>query len=449
MKGGKMLENHITKKEALKRIRNAWSPLVKRESVDIEEASGRILAEDYYARYSLPVVRAAGMDGIAVNFDMFAEGMPDTSKWTRGQEYERVDTGDDFDDRYDTVIPIEWVKEAGSGIILTPSPMGGPRRRGNEKQPDEGMPAQRSDEKAGAQRTRKAGDEPLMHRGMNVRPSGSIIEKGAAVGRKGMRITPIDIAALATGGHSQVQVLKKPVITFIPTGSELVPAGSEIKRGENFDANSPMAAAMLRELGAEVVRKRIIWDDYGELKKVLADALAESDMVLINGGSSKGEEDFNTRLLAEKGKLIFHWVKAAPGRPMSAAVINGRLAVNLAGPTLAAYYGIIWCVRELISDWYGRETPFGFTVRARLENDLPSPPLSLIMRMNVKKDADGCGYLASPASMAGGNRMNRDLPGGKRPGINMPDANGLFITDPDSSAGNKKGDEVEIILVRQ
>lgn len=443
MKGRKMLENHITKKEALKRIRNAWSPLVKSESVDIEEASGRILAEDYYAGYSLPVVRASGMDGIAVNFDMFAEGMPDTSQWTRGQEYEKVDTGDDFDDRYDTVIPIEWVTEAGPGIILTPSPMGGPRRSANEKQ------IKRTDEKTREQRDRDAGDEPLMRRGMNVRPSGSMIEKGAAVGRKGMRITPIDIAALAAGGHSQVQVLKKPVITFIPTGSELVPAGSDIKRGENFDANSPMAAAMLREMGAEVVRKKIIRDDYDELKKVLAEALEESDIVLINGGSSKGEEDFNTRLLAEKGRLIFHWVKAAPGRPMSAAVINGKLAVNLAGPTMAAYYGILWCVRELISDWYGREAPFGFTVKARLENDLPSPPLSLIIRMNVKKDAAGCGYLASPASMAGGRQMDRGQQGGKRPGINMPDANGLFITDPDSSDGNKKGDEVEIILTRQ
>lgn len=79
-----MLNDHISKEEALKKIREAWTPDVKAEVIPLEEAQGRILAQDYRAKYNIPVVRASGMDGIAVNFDLFEEGMPDTKKWDLG-----------------------------------------------------------------------------------------------------------------------------------------------------------------------------------------------------------------------------------------------------------------------------------------------------------------------------------------------------------------------------
>ena len=410
-----MHKENITKKEALDLIRSAWTPTPVIEEAAVADAMGRILAEDCHAKYDLPVVRAAGMDGICVNFDLFENGMPDTSEWQRGVQYDRADTGDDFPDAFDTVLPIEWIKTEGGAIRIEPQKMHGPGGR-----PD------------GA---------PQIERGMNVRPAGSMMKKDALLAKKGMRITAFDIAALATGGYGTVRVIKKPRIAFLPTGSELIPAGSIPQRGQNFDANSLMVSAMLREMGAEVTCFPIEADHKNNLKERLAEALKTNDIVLINGGSSKGEEDFNTRILQEMGEFLFHWIKAAPGRPMSAAVIQGKLVINLAGPTIGAYYGVIWCVKELLSDWYGCEVPWGHEIEAELTEDLMAPPMSIFMRMRVTDEKEASEKARYFASRIGGG------PGRMHPGINQPDANAIYMTDPDQPAP-KKGDVIRVIMVR-
>ena len=428
-----MYKENITKKEALDLIRSAWTPAPVTEEVSVADAMGCILAEDCYAKYDLPVVRAAGMDGICVNFDLFENGMPDTSEWRRGVQYDRADTGDDFPDAFDTVLPIEWIKTEGGVLRIEPQKMHGPGGR-----PD------------GA---------PQIERGMNVRPAGSMMKKDALLVKKGMCITAFDIAALATGGYGSVKVIKKPCIAFLPTGSELIPAGSVPQRGQNFDANSLMVSAMLGEMGAEVSCFPIEADHKNNLKERLEEALQTNDIVLINGGSSKGEEDFNTRILQEMGEFLFHWVKAAPGRPMSAAVIQdqaaasgrqdrdavpeqgNKLVINLAGPTIGAYYGVIWCVKELLSDWFGCEVPWGYEIEAELTEDLMAPPMSIFMRMRVtdeKEESEKARYFAS--RIGGG-------PGRTHPGINQPDANAIYMTDPDQPAP-KKGDVIRVIMVR-
>lgn len=413
-------KENITKKEALELIRSAWTPVSGTEEVTLSEGAGRILAENCCAKYDLPVVRAAGMDGICVNFDLFEDGMPDTTCWQRGVHYDRADTGDDFPDAYDTVLPIEWIKMEDGCIRIEPKKGRGP------------------------------GGDGKLFRGMNVRPAGSMMKKGSLLARKGTRLTAFDIAALVTGGYGGVSVVKKPRIAFLPTGSELIPAGSMPGRGQNFDANSIMAEVMLREMGAEMTVFPIEADHKKTLESRLLEAVQNHDIVLINGGSSKGEEDFNTRILAENGKFLFHWVKAAPGRPMSAAVINGKLVINLAGPTIGAYYGILWCVRELLADWYGCNVPWGHEIEAELTEDLMGPPMSIFMRMQVtERDAEVDGRLDQTDAGHSRYLVSRigGGPGRMHPGINQPDANAVYMTDPERPAP-KKGDVIRVTMVR-
>lgn len=469
-----MNRENITKQEALDLIRGAWTPAPGTEEVALSECAGRVLAEDCFAKYDLPVVRAAGMDGICVNFDLFEDGMPDTTGWQRGVHYDRADTGDDFPDAFDTVLPIEWIKMEEDGIRIEPKKMHGPGgkpQRGNAsgKNVKEGFGDRRSD------------DGPQITRGMNVRLAGSMMEKGALLAQKGMRITAFDIAALATGGYGTVKVFKKPHIAFLPTGSELIPAGSIPQRGQNFDANSLMVSAMLQKMGAEVTCFPIEADHKNNLKERLEEALKTNDIVLINGGSSKGEEDFNTRILQEMGEFLFHWVKAAPGRPVSAAVIRDqigadncqdgegapecldKLIINLAGPTIGAYYGVIWCVKELLADWSGCEVPWGYEVEAELTEDLMAPPMSIFMRMQVTErsasnDRSGVADAESSIHSASCDSKGPERPlylvsrigggpGRMHPGINQPDANAIYMTDPDQPAP-KKGDVIRVMLVR-
>ena len=114
------LKDLISKEESLKRMFAAWTPERKTEIVPLTEADGRVLAEDQFTKYNLPVVRASQMDGIAVRSASFANGMPDTSQWIPGRDYVRADTGDDFPDEYDAVIAIENVEFSENGGIRLP-----------------------------------------------------------------------------------------------------------------------------------------------------------------------------------------------------------------------------------------------------------------------------------------------------------------------------------------
>ena len=133
-----------------------------------------------------------------------------------------------------------------------------------------------------------------------------------------------------------VPVRRKPRVAFIPTGSELVPAGVRPLRGQNVDANSLMVKHMLAAYGAEPLMFPIVKDDPQALEEAFAEALAAADLVVINGGSAVGKEDFNVRMIEERGKVIHHYIAAVPGRPMMLAVANGKPVVDLPGPALAA-----------------------------------------------------------------------------------------------------------------
>lgn len=140
-----MTEN-LTKEEILQRLFEKWRPQVQTEIIPAVESYGRIPAEDQTVQYNLPVVRAASMDGIAVDSRRFAGGLPDTSSWRSGVDYVRADTGDDFDDAFDSVIRIEDIDLHKDGSVSIHLP-----------------------------------EETPFQRGMNVRSAGSTMRKGETI----------------------------------------------------------------------------------------------------------------------------------------------------------------------------------------------------------------------------------------------------------------------------
>jgi molybdopterin molybdotransferase/putative molybdopterin biosynthesis protein len=352
----------ITRKEAPEKLFALWHPPLTIETVPLEDARGRITAEDLYSRLTLPLVRSSNGDGIAVRSAAFAAGPPDTSAWAPGKDYVRADTGDDFDDRFDAVIMIESVGfDPGGRISLPPDLKIGP--------------------------------------GLNISGAGNSVMEGELLLEKGLPLRACDLSVLALGGLWDVPVVKKPLVAFIPTGSELIPAGQIPKRGQNIDTNSILARNMLLEMGAEPLILPIVKDDPKLLKKALEEALDAADVVIINGGSSKGAEDYNARLLAEQGRVICHGVNAAPGRPLCIALIGQKPVVNLAGPMVAAYYGMDWCIRSIVCRILHIPLPQRLTVTATLTEDIfPGRTLSgsfeFLSRVQVTRKEEG--YQAWP-----------------------------------------------------
>lgn len=342
-----------TRKLIVETLLEKWNPEKQTETISIDNALNRVLARNYEALYSIPVVRASAMDGVAVISDRFENGIPDTSGWKLGEDFSRADTGDDFDDRYDAVIPIEDVLISEDGRL-------------------------------------SINDNVSVKSNMNIRPAGSTIHKGETVGREHRRLQSFDLACLAMGGITEIEVYKKPRVAFLPTGSELVPLGQDVTRGKNIDSNSILVKNMLIEMGAEPILYPITKDSKEELNHILDSALNDADIIIISGGSSKGEEDFNARILEERGAALFHWVAAAPGKPMCAAMIDNKPVINIPGPPVAMFYGMDWCIRELVNKMLHLPMPKRCKIKGELTAEIAAPPgMEILCLMDIEQTDEG------------------------------------------------------------
>jgi len=378
---------------------NRWSAPLVTERIRIEDALGRVLAADAVALCDKPVVRGSGMDGVAVKSERFAGGIPDASAWVRGVDYVRADTGDDFDDAFDAVVVIEDVEFLeGGGIKFLP-------------------------------------DTDEVRAGTNVTPKGSAIKKGNLICPKGTRLVVIDVAAIAMGGVSEVEVYKKPICAFIPTGTELIPIGQLPERGQTVNSNSLLAKLMIEEFGAEPLIFPIIRDDKAALTEAFEKALACADIVVLGAGTSKGDEDYCHAMLAERGDSICHGVASAPGKPLALAVVDGKPVINVAGPPIACFNGLEWCVRAVVSSFFGLPPAKRLTVQARLSEGLggSGPLFEAFIRLQLEKTENG--YIAHPLE--------------RKPG-SAPDSlrtEGLYIAKPEPEPVGK-GDLIEVELLR-
>ena len=362
--GEKIMEGFPTREEALADFFAAWEPVGGEELVPLDEAVGRVLARDVVSTNTLPVVRASSFDGIAVKSAAFADGLPDTSGWKLGVDYVRADTGDDFPDDFDAVVMIEKAAIQPDGSVVLD-------------------------------------DDVQVKPGSGVRPAGSTLKAGTPLMKAGMPIRATDLAALAMGGATMVPVRRKPRVAFIPTGSELVPAGIKPRRGQNVDTNSLMVKHLLMEYGAEPLVFPIVHDDPAELERAFDEALEVADAVVVNGGSAIGEEDFNVRMIEARGTVVHHYIAAVPGRPLMMAVANDKPVVDLPGPTLAAYYGSEWCLQAIVARMLGVPVHRHPTVTATVPVDFSSVPIMAnIGRLDLVREGEG--YVAHYHDFKGG-----------------------------------------------
>lgn len=359
-------EESVTRADAVQAYANLWKPEPRVETVSLDRAFGRVLAEDLTVKYSIPVVRSSRMDGVAVRSADFAAGMPDTSSWEYGRDYVRADTGDDFPDEFDAVIAVEQAEFVEGGTVRF------------SVDPAEVVP------------------------GYGVSPCGSLAKAGTPIVPAHTRLTPEVVASAAVGGYAQVKVFAAPRVAFIPTGTELVPWGSFPKRGQNLEANSLLVRGMLEQWGAEAVVYPITSDDRDSIAKALDRALEAADIVIVNAGSSRGSEDFNSQLMQERGTFFKHGVRCVPGRPVGMSLIDGRPVVNVPGPVGAAWLCMDWLIRALVAQWFGEPVYEQPTVKARLAEDVKFPrPMERVSRMALSDDGEG-GFVASALPRSAG-----------------------------------------------
>ncbi len=387
-----------SKAEVLNKLFSQWQPPERTETVPLAQAFGRVTAETLKARFDLPVVRASMMDGVAVDSTRFQNGAPDTSSWQEGADYVRADTGDDFDDCFDAVIAVEQVTFLDGGGL-------------------------------------RIDDDVDVQANMRIRGVGSWVKKGSELVQAHTLLRAVDIAALAMGGIDNVPVIRKPVVAFVPSGSELVSPGTVPQRGQNINSNSLMLEQLLREAGAQPLILPIVRDDQQQLAQTLVRALQQADIVVIGGGSSKGGEDFCAEMLKEQGELITHGVAAAPGRPLCMVLIDGKPVVNLPGPVIAAFYGFDWCLQAMVGAWLGVAMPQRRKANAQLTEELScSDKMSMMYRLSLCKNEQGI-LEATPMKLGASGTAQ------------VLCADGIYISTPGESV-HEKGATITVELLQ-
>ena len=257
----------LSREEALARFEAALFPrALLSETRKLGAALGASLAEDITAPIDVPPFDRSNVDGFAVRSADLAtagEGAP----VRLGLNGETIHCG---------TVPAVQVA-AGTA---TPIATGGPLPRGADAvvMVEHTQPAG-----SGAIEVRRAASP-----GQFISYAGSDIARGEALLRAGTIVGSREVGMLAACGLAEVSVVRKPRVAVISTGDELVQPGEVLAPAAIYDTNGAIVTAAIDENGGEAVFLGAIPDDEAQLEAAMRRALADADMLVLSGGTSKG-----------------------------------------------------------------------------------------------------------------------------------------------------------------
>jgi len=210
--------------------------------------------------------------------------------------------------------------------------------------------------------------------GSGVSFAGTDITAGETVLRRGCLLTSRETGVIAAIGVAHVNVWKKPIVAILSTGDEIIAPGEPMTPSKVYDSNGQVLADAVRECGGEPRRLGITHDDIDALRAKLREALEFADIVLLSGGTSKGEGDVSYRVVAELPDpgIVAHGVALKPGKPICLAATGGRAVVVLPGFPTSAIFTFHEFIAPVIRMLAGRSSEERTVVSAKLAVKLNS-----------------------------------------------------------------------------
>jgi molybdopterin molybdotransferase len=296
--------------KALSRLRAALAAVAAAETVPLDHALGRILAEPVHAARAHPPAANAAVDGwgfahatlgpaphrLPIAAGRAAAGRPHRGAVPPGQAL-RILTGAILPEGVDTVVLEEDTAADATHVAFSRAP------------------------KPGA----------------NTRAAGEDVAEGALILSRGTTLRPQDLALAAATGVASLPVRRPLRVAILSTGDELRGPGAEAAPHQTYDANRPMLSAILRRWGMEPVDLGRAADTAAAVVRALDRGAAEADAILTSGGASAGDEDHVSRALRERGRLQTWRIAVKPGRPLALATWNGTPVFGLPGNPVAAF----------------------------------------------------------------------------------------------------------------
>lgn len=331
------------------------------EHAPLTDLAGRVLMEDVVSDEDQPPFAAATMDGYAVVSgdanpvrrvvgDQFAGTMEALHVEPGTAAY--ITTGAPLPPGADAVVQVERTAQTPDGVRIEETPRAG----------------------------------------QNIRPIGSDLTRGDRVLAAGTVLTPAAIGLLASLGRADACVARRPRVSVLATGDELVEPGQPLGPGQIRDSNRFALVAALAPLGVTIPYAGLAPDTDTAQRAFLSERIADSDVVLTSGGVSMGRKDLIKGLLLELATVHFRQIRMRPGKPFTFATAGpegGKLLFGLPGNPVSGLVGFEVFVRPALLAMQGHARADRPHARVRLAHDVTPIDRIDYMRVALRRADDG------------------------------------------------------------
>ncbi|HCH5094324.1 bifunctional molybdopterin-guanine dinucleotide biosynthesis adaptor protein MobB/molybdopterin molybdotransferase MoeA [Vibrio parahaemolyticus] len=296
------------------------------EACKIENAYGRVLAEDIISPVNVPQYTNSAMDGYAIRSDdVDRDSYQVVAEVMAGHAYDQ---------------PLQ-VGQAVKIMTGAPTPLNG-------------------DTVVMREQASKEGDKVTFNgahikAGQNVRQAGEDLAIGSDVFTAGTRLASPEMGMIASLGFGEANVFRKLKVAVFSTGDEVQAPGTEQKANSIYDSNRFTIMGMLEKLGCEILDFGILEDNEQLMIEALENASAQADVVMTSGGVSVGDADYIKLALDKLGQIDFWRINMRPGRPLAFGQINNKPFFGLPGNPVAVMVSFINFVEPALRKMQGEQ----------------------------------------------------------------------------------------------
>jgi molybdopterin molybdotransferase len=320
--------------EALALLESRLVRVVEPETVKLERATGRVLAEPVKAPRDIPAFDNAAVDGYGL-----AHGSLDKTGETWLELSHRIPAG----------LSGPKPLAAGKAVRIFTGAV---------------MPAGADSvvmQEDCRTEPRNGRDGVLIpegvKRGINVRRAGEDQARNAVIADAGTSLRPFDIAAIASAGFDRLVCYRPLKVALISTGDEIKRPGRKLKPGEVYDSNHFLLHSLLATPLVETSDLGVLPDETEQVRTCLTDAAISHDLIISTGGASRGEEDHIVAALNELGRLHAWQLAIKPGRPLAFGQIDDTVFLGLPGNPVAVAVCFLLYARPVIAVLAGAPWP--------------------------------------------------------------------------------------------
>ncbi|MDF4379666.1 bifunctional molybdopterin-guanine dinucleotide biosynthesis adaptor protein MobB/molybdopterin molybdotransferase MoeA [Vibrio parahaemolyticus] len=296
------------------------------EACKIENAYGRVLAEDIISPVNVPQYTNSAMDGYAIRSDdVDRDSYQIVAEVMAGHAYDQ---------------PLE-VGQAVKIMTGAPTPLNGDTVVMREQAFQEG--------------DKVTFNGANIKAGQNVRQAGEDLAIGSDVFTAGTRLASPEMGMIASLGFGEANVFRKLKVAVFSTGDEVQAPGTEQKANSIYDSNRFTIMGMLEKLGCEILDFGILEDNEQLMIEALENASAQADVVMTSGGVSVGDVDYIKLALDKLGQIDFWRINMRPGRPLAFGQINNKPFFGLPGNPVAVMVSFINFVEPALRKMQGEQ----------------------------------------------------------------------------------------------